>query len=224
MRNPFRDNAAARGTSVLREIISMSKTGEVLHHVPERLASIIDRYDHLNVDPHFRHDIYNILSSSIDIAEALVDPTFPIEHATEQVARQMEVLTRVLRHLNKRPSRTGYSILAPQNKVLYGQFSTVEEAESQLAGMQAIGGPSYALVVPIKITSQHVVQPQAQPIPAKQSPIADGALPQGIIPNQPAPQPTVPLSGDMDDYPETDLEDKITKAMQDGKLQAKAAS
>ena len=180
MKLPFTRSSHSR----LRDVLNYSKAGEVLHSVPDRLADIIERYDATASDPHFRHDIYNILSGSIDIAEALVDETFSVEHALEQVARQLEVLSRITRYLNTRPQRLGFSILIPKTHQLIGQYSTEAEAKSALANMIAFGANTKnAIVVPVKIVSQHAVQPQEPHPPATQEAAPEPhAIPSGIKP------------------------------------------
>lgn len=195
MKFGLKEPVAKRGVGILRDIIAMSKTGEVLHHIPERLASIIERYDNIAIDPNFRQDIYNVLSSSIDLAETLVDPTFPAEQASQQISQQMQILSRFLLHLNQRPNRVGYSILIPKTQTLIGQYGTVEEAESQLANLSALGAIQHSMVVPVKITSQHVVQPTLSNTVRHtgRGATLHGPLPPGIIPSQPAPQRAVEL-------------------------------
>lgn len=158
MKNFFRSRDRM---NTLRDAIHMSRSSEVLASIPDRLADVIARYDALPLDPTFRHDVYLILAGSLDVAEAVVDQTFSVETATEQIGRQMEVLARLITYMSKRPSRTGYTILIPASHKLIGQFGTEAEAESQLENLQTLGTAHDAIVVPCKILSQHVVQPRA---------------------------------------------------------------
>lgn len=197
MRIPgMREAPAKRGVDTLRSIIALSKTGEVLHEIPERLANVISRFDSVPLSPDFRHDIYSILATSLDLAEALIDATYPIEHASSQIAAQMQTLSRVLQHLNHRPSRQGYSILVPSTQVLIGQFSTAQEADVYMQNLRALGAMGEAMVVPVKMTSLHAIQPRMvmpapQPAP---DPMMTDPLPKGIVPNQPNLQDSVGLS------------------------------
>lgn len=212
-----REHPSRQGKQFLRDIIASSKTGEVLHYVPERLAAIIDKYDTIDIDPHFRNDIYNILQGSIELSEAMVDPTFPVEDASEQIAKQMEILARILRYLNQRPSRVGYSILIPHNQMLIGQFGTQEAAEHHLEDLRNLGTAisSNAIVVPVKIMSQHAVQPRPANLPTpRANPSLSGPIPPGIIPSQPAPQRAVELEPIKEQEPQEHVWQEPREAVQ----------
>lgn len=181
-------------TAGIKELIASSRQSESLHLVPDRLANVIKRYDELDIDPHFRHDVYNILSGAIDIADALVDNTFPVEQAGKAVARQLEILARALTYLQARPAKLGFSILVPETHVLTGHFSTKEEAENMLETLSNMGISKNAQIVPIKIISQHAIQPHApkttspEPKHTPATHILSGPLPTGIVPNNTTPQ------------------------------------
>lgn len=173
--------------SRLREVLTASRASEDLSDLPDRFATIIERYDRLDVEPKFRQDVHAILQGAIQVAEAMVDATFPVEHAGTMVATQMEVIARVLRYLQSRPATTGFALLLPETGVLVGQFNTREEAEENRTRMVGLGISASSIVVPTKVLSQHAIQPRhrapVRPRTDFDSPeVAAGPLPTGIIP------------------------------------------
>lgn len=167
----------------LREVLGATNYSGNLGTLPTQLATIIQRYDGAPLDKHFRNDIYNILATSTAIAETLVDEVFSVDDAIQHISRQMEILARILVYLNSRPARTGYSLLIPKSGKLVGQFATIGEAEDSLTNMQHLGAAHNAIVVPVRVVSQSVVRPAAQPSAA--SPLADDEdipIPPGVQP------------------------------------------
>lgn len=171
---------------MLRDIIHSSRSSDVLHSIPDRMAKVIEQYDNLDVDPNFRHDVHNILSCALEIAESLVDPTYSVESASEAIAEMMQTQARIMVFLQKRPTITGYSILLPDQRRMLGHFSTEQEAQAQLSNLQIMGATAKGLVVPVRILSQHVIQPRPQlppPRPEPAPPALDGPLPSAIRPS-----------------------------------------
>jgi hypothetical protein len=205
LRNAFKRREPMK---TIRDVIGMSRNSEILETVPDRLANVIAKYNDLEIDPHFRHDVYNVLNGAVDIAEALVDPTFPVEHAGEQISRMLEVLSRANRYLQTRPSKMGFSVLIPDADPpqLSGHFTTRQEAESYMDTICALGGSKNCMVVPVKILSQHAVQPK--PItrnitPPSPSPsIMHGPIPSGIRPKVETPTRLPGEAPDLDFNPE----------------------
>lgn len=172
----------------IRRVIAGSRQSEALDTLPDRLSNIIERYNDLHVDPHFRHDVFNILNVACDIAESLVDETFPVETASDAVGRMLEINSRVLRYLQARPSRMGHSILIPESGHIVGHFATSAEATDYLNSMIAMGMSRHAMVIPVKLISQHALQPKKKELEAPQEParnqIAEGPIPAGIRPSE----------------------------------------
>lgn len=175
-------------THRLREALHLSRASEDLDTLPDRFASVIARYEASDLDPRFRSDVYAVLKGAVDIAEAMVDLTFPVERASEVIGEQLGVLSRVLLYLQSRPTSQGFAILLPESQQLVGQFSTREEAEQHLRSYRGLGLSANCLVVPIAITSMHAVQPRARRLPAPVRPALEtqaplsSPLPNGIRP------------------------------------------
>lgn len=173
-------------TASLASALRYSRAAEHLNSMPERFATVIQQYDAIDVEPAFRNDIYNVLSGAVEIAEAMVDPTFSAELAGEKIAIQMEIMARALRYLSSRPSAAGFAIMLPATGKIVGQYQTREEAENHLANLVNFGASSKCIVVPTKVLSQHAIQPRVQPRPTYQPPAQsspmDFPLPGGILP------------------------------------------
>lgn len=183
--------------SQLRELITMARSSESLAHIPDQFASIIQRYDQLDVDPDFRRDIHLILANAVALSEALIDETFPVDEAISCAAGQLEIVSRILLYLQRRPTKSGFSILIPETKMLVGQFATQEEAEDQIAVLKSLGSTAECKVVPVQVLSQHAIQPRSKSLPSPAS-YEEESIPPGIIPHQP------PLQAEDADYREAE--------------------
>lgn len=163
MKRIFRSPTSAMHN--LRSVIAASRASEHLSDLPDRLAQVIERFEALDVDPRFRDDVYQVLNGSIDIALSMVDLTFPIEHVGSVIAEQLQILSRVMVHLQTSPTSKGYAILLPDRGQLVGHFSTESEAQEQLTRYRALGISPNCLIVPTMVRSLHAVQPKALPAP-----------------------------------------------------------
>lgn len=172
----------------LREMINLGQSTETLQTLPDRFASIIERYEAIDTaEPAFRKDVYSILSGACDVAEAMVDTTFPVEEAGTSVAEMMQVLARVLLYIQSRPTAEGYSLLLPEKKELSGQYNTQAEAENARLRLVSLGISHNCLVVPIRMISKHAIQPRvvAKPLDPENPPIPKGIIPVRRLPLAP---------------------------------------
>lgn len=174
----------AKTISRLRTALTSSRSAESLRDLPDRLATIIQHFDHLTVHPDFRQDIFNVLDASTSMAEALMDETYPAEHAVAQVTGIMQTLPRLLDHLMKRPTMMGFSILNPSNGSIYPQVHSTEiEANASLEHLQKMGAARGCIVVPVRVNSMHAIQPLDRRLPPPPVPAFDPErIPAGIKP------------------------------------------
>lgn len=149
-----------RGFHSLRDAIASSRNCEDLSKLPERFARVIERFDALDVDPTFRQDVYHVLNGAVDLAQSMVDQTYPVEYVGQALAQQMQVFARIMLHLQSTPTTQGYAILLPERRQLVGHFTTQSEAQTTLQRYRALGISPNCVVVPTAVRSLHAIQPR----------------------------------------------------------------
>jgi hypothetical protein len=203
--------STSKRISKLRTALAGSRSAESLRDLPERLALIIERYDSLTVNPDYRADVFTVLDAAASLAESLMEDTYPAEYAMSRITQTMAVLPRVINHLMTRPQTSGFSILNPSNGTVFPQVHTTEqEANASLDALQGMGAAKNCIVVPVKVSSMHAIQPLDRRLAAPTIPVLDpDHLPAGIrppiIPHQ---QNIRPSSWDMGWEPETPRENE----------------
>jgi hypothetical protein len=159
------------------------------------MAGLITAFENIGVHPDYRADVFNILNTATNLGAALLDQTYPVEEAMKEVTNLMAILPRMIHHLNNRPTTSGFAIMLPATQDIFPQiYSTETEATEQLRRLQSLGAGKAALVVPVQITSSHVVRPvqQIAPPPPLAAPFSP-MLPPGIMPTTPPPIPVLEL-------------------------------
>lgn len=176
-------SSATTRVETLRTVVSRIKYSKTIDELPDSLARVLEAYDRAPLHANFRTDIQTILSGSVEVAEAMLDPAFDSNQAIATVSAQITTLSRVLNYLAQRPTRIGYSILSVSSGTLLGNYSSEGEARQHLADLQSLGhAASNAIVVPVKITSQFSIRP---------APTDPNSLPSFLSPTDPA-TPTSP--------------------------------
>lgn len=134
--------------------------------LPAKLAGLIAKYDNnRDINANFRQDIYNLLNSSIELASAMSDQTYPQEVATEHITMIMRVLTAFIAHAEKsKPIRYAYGIQhIVSGKMLPAVFNTEGEAYNYLDQHSIFPNMEKQVqVIPIKISSAYLLQPRNQ--------------------------------------------------------------
>ena len=180
--------------SKLRIAISSASQSSAIRDLPDAFAELINAFDNINVHPAYREDIYKILQTAVNLGNSIIDQTYPARAAIAEVTSLMGLLPRLIHHLTERPTTQGFAIMVPYSKQIYPQvFTTEAEANAQLASLQGLGAVKAATVVPVQITSDHVVRPASPVAPA--FPILEATplhppIPQGIVPIPPPPLST----------------------------------
>lgn len=152
--------------SSLRDVIASTRYSEQLANIPERLAVIFSSYDDPKLEPAFRQDIFQLLSSACAVAESLSDPTYPADRANAECGMILQVLSRLNEHLSKRAGLEGFAILFPSTGYIMSQFFKSEtEAHQHLESLKSMGVSSQCVVIPAKIYSHHVIQPRHRRLP-----------------------------------------------------------
>lgn len=174
--------AAAKhdNTFKLRKVVA---NNEQLQHLPDAFASILYQFDHSHCHPELLRDIHILLSTSVSLAEALVNDTIPTSTAMQASTSILGILQRIIVFLEtSRPGRDAFAVLLPETGTfLPSVFASREEAESQVLALRQFSRNSF-VVVPVKVTSQHALQPKAAP-PAQYSDLD----PDIVIPTLPPP-------------------------------------
>lgn len=156
----FSRSIADEGVSKLRDMLHQAHANEILDDLPDRFTNVIDLYNQGNIDPRFRNDIHQILSGSVNVALAMVTPTFPVELAITTISEQLAILSRILCYLQTRSSSTGFSIFLPEDGQLVGAYTTEAEANQHLQIMRNLGLAHHAEVVPVSVVSSVAIRPR----------------------------------------------------------------
>jgi hypothetical protein len=171
--------------SRLRAAIQSASRHDLLHSLPDRFAELVTAFENLNVHPDYRADVYALLAGAVKISNAILDHTYPAKEALTEITNLMTTLPRMIHHLTNRPTTTGFAIMVPGTKQIYPQvFSTENEGNRQLGALQKLGAFSSAMVVPVQITSDHAIRPDA-PEAEPQTQAWAPQLPAAIKPNIP---------------------------------------
>lgn len=191
----------------LRSILRFSSNLETFSDLPDRLAALFEAFDSTNCHPGYRDDIYNILISSLELAEALVQES---QHGPETIARATQTIrtiTNIINHLESRPALKGYAILFPLTRTIHeGVYTTHQEANRKLESLHKLGVAQDCQVVPVRVSCDISLRPEPAPVAIAQSiteaerEAADHQL-EKELPHDPTstPAPFGPLNGNTRD-------------------------
>jgi hypothetical protein len=151
--------------NVLKEAIGAVSRRETGAQLPERVLTVLQTLQtSKNIDEDARADIISIMDDSVELAAAMVNHTYPVELILRRVTSILSTSQRILMHTESfRPGRLAFSAMLPDGQLLDFVASTYEEATAQLARLQEFGVPRTAVIVPVRVSSQYVMQPQVRP-------------------------------------------------------------
>lgn len=171
-----------------------------LEALPDRIAAVIEMYDRVDVNEQKRQDIYNLISGSLTLAETLAGDTYPAPVGIRWSTHLITILTRIINHLEDRPAIARLGLLCTETGELHSEtYTTPFEANEALSALRRFGATRTFEVVPVTVTSGHVVQPPASPAPVGPEAPEVGTV-EGIPPDQ------VPPEAMADDGPPADLD------------------
>jgi hypothetical protein len=154
----------------LRSVLRFSENLEAFASLPDRLATLFEQYDSSNYHLGYRDDIYNILVSSLELAEALVQES---QHGPETIARAthtIRIITNIINHLESRPALKGYAILFPLTRTIHeGVYATHQEANRKLESLHKLGIAQECQVVPVRVSCDVSLRPEPAPVAIAQS-------------------------------------------------------
>jgi len=150
------------------ELLGRASQGDTLSSLQDKIESIIERFDRDRaLDPAFRSDIFTLLRNSTDVAEVLLDPTFPHETVVRQIADILDASSRLLNYVNNaRPYNLSWGIMQKQTHRLWPPVFTSESEANNFVDQldQAYGNIRRNVqVVPVRVTSQFAPQPRPRP-------------------------------------------------------------
>lgn len=186
-------------TAVLSRIKRDQK--DSLAGLPDRIAAVVEAYDRIDVNEQKRQDIYQLITGSLTLAEALAGDTYPAPVGVRWSTHLISILTRIINHLEDRPAVARLGLLCAETGELHSEtYTTPHEANEALSALRRFGATRAFEVVPVTITSGHVVQPLSVPAHRPEAPEVDSA--EGIPPNAFPPETVeddgVPADNDLD--------------------------
>lgn len=197
-RRPSPDHDEYEPNQSLRTtVLNLSEASDGLRRMPERLAEVLRAFDNRQLDPNFRRNIYEVLNGSVEIAQALASPTFPIDPVITRISQQLYILSTILNYLNTTPENTGYALFSPSKGKLTGHYTTELEAKQVLAGYRAMGMSSDCEVVPTRIKALYQSQPYASPLLERVQFGPSGEADVQVVPTKAEPLPPTTLQDTM---------------------------
>jgi hypothetical protein len=150
--------------NILKDAIRSVERKETGTALPERIANVLHQLSNSrSIDEDARSDIISIMDDSIELAGAMVNQTYPVELVLRRVTNVLATAQRILMHTEAfRPGRLAFGAMLPDGQLLDFVASTHDEAQAQLDRLMQFGVPRTALVVPVRVSSQYVMQPQVR--------------------------------------------------------------
>lgn len=170
--------------------------------LPNRIALVIETYENLNLNDAKRQDIFNLINGSLSLAEAMATDTYPAPTGVRWATHLIGTLCRVIQHLEDRPTVERFGLLCLETRDLHSEtYATPLSASEAISAFRRYGATRTFEIVPVTVTSGHVVQPP--PAPDLSSP-AD-AIPSAEIPMVPETR----LSSESPTLPESAVDEPI---------------
>lgn len=145
-------------TSVLSRLRRDQK--DSLENLPDRIAAILELYSRPGLNEAKQSDIFNLINGALSLAEALATDTYPGPVGVRWATYNIQILTRVINHLEDRPSISRFGLLCIETGELHSEvYGTPEEALASLNALRRFGVTRTFEIVPVTLTSGHVVQP-----------------------------------------------------------------
>ncbi len=94
----------------------------------------------------------------------MLNESYPAELVLKRTTNILATSQRILMHTETaRPGKRGFGAISPEGQILPIMANTQEEAQSQLNTLISMGLSKESNVIPIRISSQFVLQPRSQP-------------------------------------------------------------
>ncbi len=111
-----------------------------------------------------RSDLISIIDDGLELAAAMLNESYPAELILKRTTNILATSQRILMHTETaRPGKRGFGAISAEGQILPIMANTQEEAQSQLDTLISMGLSHESNVIPIRISSQFVLQPRAQP-------------------------------------------------------------
>lgn len=152
-------------TSVLSRLRPVQR--EPLADLPDRISTVLELYSRPGLNEAKQADIFNLINGALSLAEALATDTYPGPVGVRWATYNIQILTRIINHLEDRPAVARLGLLCVETGELHSEvYSTPVEANESLAALRRFGVTRTFEIVPVTITSGHVVQPAGgSPLP-----------------------------------------------------------
>ncbi len=135
-------------------------------------ADLVPRLTHIltalannsRINESARTDLISIIDDGLELAAAMLNESYPAELVLKRTTNILATSQRILMHTETaRPGKRGFGAISPEGQILPIMANTQEEAQSQLNTLISMGLSVDSAVIPIRISSQFVLQPRAQP-------------------------------------------------------------
>lgn len=163
-------------TGILSRI--KKETREPLADLPDRIATVLELYNRPGLNEAKTADIYALINGSLHLAEALATDTYPGPVGIKWATYNIQILTRLINHLEDRPSVSRLGLLCVETGELHSEiYASTSEANEAVNALRRFGATRTFEVVPVTLTSGHVVQPPANGGQAEMAPVEPPPLP-----------------------------------------------
>ena len=140
-----------------------------------RLAHVLDQLSHnADLDNSARADLISLIDDGLELAAAMLNASYPAELVLKRTTNILATAQRILMHTEtSRPGRHCFGAISASGQILPIMANTQEEAQAQLDTLITMGLSRDSTVIPIRMSSQFVLQPREQPegaIPTPENP------------------------------------------------------
>lgn len=150
----------------IKEAMNRANRVETGADLLPRLSHVLDQlHDNCNLDASARSDIMSIIDDGLELAASMLNTSYPAELVLRRMTNILSTAQRILIHTEtSRPGRYGFGVIGPSGDLLPILASTQDEAMSQLSAFVSVGLSSDCTVIPIRMSSTFVLQPQTEPL------------------------------------------------------------
>jgi hypothetical protein len=170
----------------IKEALARASRTETGADLLPRLTTVLDQLQkNADLDHSARADLVSIIDDGLELAAAMLNASYPAELVLKRTTNILATSQRILMHTETaRPGRHCFGAISASGQILPIMANTEEEAQAQLDTLVTMGLSRDSIVIPIRMSSQFVLQPREQP--SNELPEPEAPVPFAIEAEQPS--------------------------------------
>ncbi len=130
-----------------------------------RLTNVLSQLkENADLDHSARSDLVSILDDSLELCLAMLNTSYPAELVLRRTTSILSTAQRILLHTEtSRPGRHCFGAISESDQILPIVANTQEEAQAQLDTFITMGLSKNSTVIPLRLSSQYILQPREEP-------------------------------------------------------------